>query len=87
MAKNSSNGVLKFDFSRVDIFDFQDLIEAESKRDYRKMAVIMAKACDTCPPEWGAPDKPETFRRPLKGEWSWAEVVKAFVESANDSGE
>jgi hypothetical protein len=51
------------------------------------MSVVMAKACVKCPEDWGAPDDPESFRRPLRGKWSWKEVVNAFVGGVNDSGE
>lgn len=78
---------LVFDWSKIDIFDYQDCIEAERRRDFRGMSVVMAKACVKCPEDWGAPDNPDSFRRPLRGKWAWKDVVQVFIGGANDSGE
>lgn len=78
---------LKWDITKVDIFDVQDLVEAQSKYDFRGVAAILAKACVKCPADWGKPDDANSFRRPIRGEWTFAQVVEHFLEAANNTGE
>lgn len=82
------NGVVKFNAGKLTMEDLEDFWEALRENKYRAAAVIMAKCCDACPAELGAPDKPETFsKRPVRGEWAWRDMVGAMMKSINDAGE
>jgi hypothetical protein len=85
--KTKHTDAVKWDMTRVDIFDVQDLVEAQAATNFRGIAAILAKACVKCPTEWGEPDDPNSFRRPIRGEWTFKDVVGSFLEAANESGE
>jgi hypothetical protein len=56
MAKG--NGVVEFDIMKLNMEDLEDFMTAIRASQYRAAAVVMAKCCVKCPPEWGAPNKP-----------------------------
>jgi hypothetical protein len=86
MAKG--NGVVEFDIMKLNMEDLEDFMTAIRASQYRAAAVVMAKCCVKCPPEWGAPNKPESFsKRPPRGDWAWRDVVGAMMASVNDAGE
>lgn len=86
MAKG--NGVVKFNAAKLNMEDLEDFWEALRVNKYRAAAAVMAKCCEACPAEWGAPDQAETFsKRPVRGEWAWRDLVSAMMGSINEAGE
>lgn len=86
MANDES--VVKFDASKMNMEDLEDFWNAIRVNGYRAAAVVMAKCCITCPPEWGAPDAPETFsKRPVRGKWAWRDLVRVLMAEVNSAGE
>jgi hypothetical protein len=86
MAKDDS--VVEFDAGQLNMEDLEDFWAALRVNKYRDAAVVMAKCCVKCPPEWGASDAPETFsKRPVRGKWAWRDLVRVMMASVNDTGE
>jgi hypothetical protein len=58
-----------------------DFMEASRKNDIEAVAKTLAVAITDCPPEWGAPDDPETYMRlPYYGEF--ADLIEGLVDAS-----